>query len=84
MNFKRWLRHPNALKQCFVMLLLGLALGLFASSSLLKVLGFFVTGSSLLLIVMSAAELDRLFWESELEWWDEDDSRFDDWRRGNS
>jgi hypothetical protein len=82
MNFKRWLRHPNALKQGFVMLMLGLALGLFVSSDFLKVLGFGLAGSSLLLITFSAAELDRLFWQSELEWWDENDARFDDWQRG--
>lgn len=82
MNFKRWLRHPNALKQCFVMMLLGLALGLFASNDLLKVLGFCMAGSSLLGIVFSAAEMDKLFWQSQLEWWDEDDARFDEWQRG--
>lgn len=82
MNFKRWLRHSNALKQCFVMLVLGLALGLFALNDLLKVLGVFVIASSLLLIVMSAADSDQLFWKSQLEWWDEDDARFDDWQQG--
>ncbi len=82
MNFKRWLRHPEALTQCFVMLLLGLALGLFAPNDLLKVLGFFVTASSLLLMTMATAEMDKLFWRSQLEWWDEDDARFEDWQRG--
>jgi hypothetical protein len=82
MNFKRWLRHPNALKQFFALLLLGLALGLFASNAILKILGFSLAGSSLLLIVLAAAEHDHLFWKSELEWWEEDDARFEDWKRG--
>jgi hypothetical protein len=82
MNFKRWLRHPNALKQCFVMLLLGLALSLFFSNDTLKVLGFVLAGSSVLMLVLAAAEHDQLFWKSQLEWWIEDDARFDDWQRG--
>ncbi len=82
MNFKRWLRHPNALKQSFVQLLLGLAICLFVSNDILNVLGIVLAGSSLLLIVMSAAELEQLFWKSELEWWDDDDARFENWQRG--
>jgi Na+-transporting methylmalonyl-CoA/oxaloacetate decarboxylase gamma subunit len=82
MNFKRWIRHPNALKQCFVMLVLGLALVFFVNNSIFKALGFVVANLSLLLIVFSAAELEQLFWRSELEWWDEDDTRLTDWQRG--
>ena len=82
MKFKRWLRHPNALKQCFVMLLLGLALAAFVSNGIFNVLGFGLAAFSLFAIIFSAAELEQLFWKSELEWWDEDDARFDDWKRG--
>lgn len=82
MNFKRWLRHPNALTQCFVALLLGLAFGLFATHIILKVLGFCLAGSSLLLICLSAAEHDWLFWNSTTDLWDDDDPRFEDWQQG--
>jgi hypothetical protein len=82
MRLKRWLRHPNALTQSFGLLFLGLAAGFFASNEVLKVLGFSIASSSLLLMVVSATELDQLFWKSQLEWWDADDSRFDDWQQG--
>jgi hypothetical protein len=59
-----------------------LTLGHFASIDILNGLGFFVAGTGLLLIVVFGAESDQLFWKSELEWWDEDDTRFEDWRRG--
>ena len=61
MNFKRWIRHPNALKQCFVTLVLGLVLVFFVSSNVLNALGIGLAGLSLLLIVVSAAEIDQLF-----------------------
>jgi hypothetical protein len=82
MRLKRWLRHPNALTQGFGLLLLGLAVGLFASNDVLKVLGFGMAGLSLLLIVVFVTESDQLFWKSQLEWWDDDDPRFDDWQQG--
>ncbi len=82
MKYRRFLRHPNAINRLLVVLMLSLALGLFATNVILKVLGFGLVGLGLLLIVLSAAELDQLFWKSELEWWDDDDARFDDWQRG--
>jgi hypothetical protein len=82
MRLKRWIRHPNALKQGFGLLFLGLAAGLFVSNNVLKVLGFGMAGLSLMLMVVSATELDQLFWKSQLEWWDDEDSRFDDWQQG--
>jgi hypothetical protein len=81
-NFKRWLRHPNTLKQCFGMLVLSSAICLFVSNDLVKLLGFVLAGSSVLMLVFAAAELDHLFWKSELEWWDDADARFEDWQRG--
>jgi uncharacterized membrane protein len=82
MKFKRFLRHSNTINHCLVVLVLGLALGLFATNVILKVLGFGSVGLCLLLIVMAAAEMERLFWQSQLEWWDENDTRFEDWKRG--
>jgi uncharacterized membrane protein len=83
MKFKCFLRHPKAINQFLVVLVLGLALGIFATNVILKVLGFGSVGLCLLLIVMAAAEMEMLFWRSQLEWWDENDTRFDDWQRGS-
>jgi hypothetical protein len=78
MNIRRFLRHPNTLYCGFVLLVLGLAFGVVTQN----MLGLGVAGFGLLLIVLAAAELELLFWRSELEWWDEDDARFESWQNG--
>ncbi len=82
MKLKRLLRHPNAIIYSFVFLGLGLGLSLFVSSISLRYLGLGLAGFGLLMVIATTYETQTMFWRSQLEWWDADDSRFEAWQEG--
>jgi hypothetical protein len=82
MNFKRVFRHPNTIQFGFVLLVLGLGLGLFVVNDFLKILGLGFASLGLLIVVIASYENQAMFWRAQLEWWDENDTRFDAWQEG--